>query len=119
MKKLNIVFCSFPDFSSNAKVQYDYMVKRYKNNMNYIWVVNSDDMLERLLGRGIETYKMGTEKYYNKMKEADVYFTTHANITGEKIIILYMLNYGMGQGQNKQVFYVIICQKVIMIGIKV
>lgn len=84
MKKINIVFCSFPDFSSNAKALYDYMVKKYKDNMNYIWVVSSDEMLKKLTDKRIETYKLGTKEYFEKMKQIDVFFTTHANITGEK-----------------------------------
>ena len=39
MEKLNITFCSFPDFGGNAKALYEYMNKRYKDNMNYIWIV--------------------------------------------------------------------------------
>lgn len=35
MKKLNITFCSFPDFAGNAKALYEYMIKRYEDNMNY------------------------------------------------------------------------------------
>ncbi len=84
MSKLNIVFGSFPDYSSNAKALYEYMKNRYKDNMNLIWVVNSDEMLNKLKSSKIEVYKLGTQEYFEKMKEVDVFFTTHANITGEK-----------------------------------
>lgn len=84
MNKLNIAFCSFPDYSSNAKALYEYMLKRYNDNMNFIWVVNSGEMLNKLRESKIETYKLGTEEYYEKMQEIDVFFSTHANITGEK-----------------------------------
>lgn len=62
MNKLNIAFCSFPDYSSNAKALYEYMLKRYNDNMNFVWVVNSDEMLNKLRESKIETYKIGTEK---------------------------------------------------------
>lgn len=84
MKKLNIVFCSFPDYSSNAKALYEYMITKYKNDFNLIWAVNSDKMVEILSNKGIETYKIGSNEYYNRIKNIDVFFTTHANITDEK-----------------------------------
>ena len=28
MKKLNITFCSFPDFTGNARALYEYMIKK-------------------------------------------------------------------------------------------
>lgn len=84
MKKLNIAFCSFPDYSSNAKALYDYMKKIYNDNMNLIWVVNSEKSLQELVKNKIEVYKIGDEDYFEKMKDIDVFFTTHANIIGEK-----------------------------------
>ena len=84
MKNLNIAFCSFPDFSSNAKALYDYMKKVYNNDMNLIWAVNTDQALLNLKEQNIEAYKIGTDEYFEKMKDIDVFFTTHANITGEK-----------------------------------
>ena len=84
MKNLNIAFCSFPDFSSNAKALYDYMKKVYNNDMNLIWAVNTDQALLNLREQNIEAYKIGTDDYFEKMKDIDVFFTTHANITGEK-----------------------------------
>ena len=66
MKKLNITFCSFPDFSSNAKALYEYMKDRYKDNMNLIWAVNSDDMLNKLKAENVEVYKIGNVDYYEK-----------------------------------------------------
>ena len=29
---INITFCSFPDFSNNAKVLYEFMSKKYKKH---------------------------------------------------------------------------------------
>lgn len=84
MKKLNITFCSFPDFSSNAKALYEYMKNRYKDNMNLIWAVNSDDMLNKLKAENVEVYKIGNVDYYEKMKDVDVFFTTHCNLLNEK-----------------------------------
>ena len=84
MKKLNLTFCSFPDFSSNAKPLYEYMKKRYKDTMNLVWIVRTDEMYEKLKEKNIEVYKLGTAEYYKYVKKTDVFFTTHADITGEK-----------------------------------
>jgi len=84
MKKLNITFCSFPDFSSNAKPLYEYMKKRYKDTMNLVWIVKTDEMFKKLKEENIEVYKLGTAEYYKYVKQSDVFFTTHADITTEK-----------------------------------
>ncbi|MDO4283087.1 MAG: CDP-glycerol glycerophosphotransferase family protein [Clostridia bacterium] len=84
MGKLNITFCSFPDFSSNAKPLYEYMKKRYGDQMNFAWAVKSDEMLKKLNDANIEAYKIGTEEYFEYTKTTDVFFSTHCNITGER-----------------------------------
>ena len=116
MSKLNIVFGSFPDYSSNAKALYEYMKNRYKDNMNLIWVVNSDEMLNKLKSSKIEVYKLGTQEYFEKMKEVDVFFTTHANITGEKNSHALYIELWHGIGPNILVIYLIKCQRVISVG---
>lgn len=84
MEKLNITFCSFPDYSSNAKALYEYMKTRYKDSMNFVWAVSSDKMVKQLNSIGIEAYKIGNDDYFEKMKETDIFFSTHCNILGEK-----------------------------------
>lgn len=84
MKKLNITFCSFPDFSGNAKALYDYMVKRYKDNMNYTWVVYDEKTVDKLKEKGINSVLIGTKKFDTYIPKTNVFFTTHANLTGEK-----------------------------------
>lgn len=84
MGKLNITFCSYPDFSSNAKPLYEYMRKRYKDSMNLVWAVSSDESVEKLSNLGIKAYKIGTDEYFEYAKTTDVFFSTHCNITGER-----------------------------------
>lgn len=84
MKKLNITFCSFPDYSSNAKPLYEYMKKKYNDNMNLVWIVNSDEKKKQLKSNGINCYKLGTKEYYNYIKKSDIIFSTHANLTADK-----------------------------------
>ena len=83
-KKLNITFCSFPDFSSNAKPLYEYMKKRYKNTMNFAWIVRTDEVYSYLKKKKIDVYKLGSEQYFKYIKTSDVIFSTHADITGDK-----------------------------------
>lgn len=84
MGKIKIMFCSFPDYSSNAKPLYEYMKKRYKDSMNMAWAVLSDESVEKLSKMGIEAYKIGTDEYFEYAKNTDVFFSTHCNITGER-----------------------------------
>ncbi len=84
VKKLNITFCSYPDFASNAKPLYEYMVKRYGDTMNYTWIVFNENNLLRLKEKGINAILIGSDEFFRYIKKTDVYFTTHANITGEK-----------------------------------
>lgn len=84
MKKLNIVFCSFPDFCGNSKVLFEYINKNYKNKFNLIWAVHSTESFEKLNTSGINSIVIGTDEFYNEIKKTDVFFTTHANLTGDK-----------------------------------
>lgn len=85
MKKLNITFCSFPDFAGNAKALYEYMVKKYKNNMNYTWIVSSESMVDILNKRGIKAILLGSEEFNKYIPKTNVFFTTHANLAGDKL----------------------------------
>lgn len=84
MKKLNITFCSFPDFSGNAKALYNYMKKKYKDCMNYTWIVTSDTFKEKLNSKGINAIVLGTSDFKRYIRKTDVFFTTHCNLTGDK-----------------------------------
>lgn len=84
MKKLNITFCSFPDYDSNAKALYEYMKETYQDKMNFVWIVTEEEMVEVLKEKGIRAILMGTEEFKEYIKTTDVFFTTHANLTGDK-----------------------------------
>ena len=85
MKKLNITFCSFPDFSGNAKALYEYMEKTYKDKMNYTWVVYNKNSVDRLKEKGINVVLMGTEEFKSYIPKTNVFFTTQGNLDGDKI----------------------------------
>lgn len=84
MKKLNIIFCSFPDYSGNSKVLYEYMKNRYSNVHNLYWAVESIDVANELTKKGVATVVIGTEEFHECIKNIDLFFTTHANLTGDK-----------------------------------
>ena len=84
MKKLNITFCSFPDFSGNAKALYEYMEKTYKDKMNYTWVVYDKKTVAKLKSKGINSVLMDTDEFKKYIPKTNVFFTTHANLTGDK-----------------------------------
>ena len=83
MKKINAAFCSYPDYSGNAKALYDYMQKKYKN-INCMWVVKNHDIYEKLRDDGINVVIEKTDEMKEQMKITDVIFTTHANLTEYK-----------------------------------
>jgi len=84
MKKLNITFCSFPDFSGNAKALYEYMVKTYKDNMNYTWVVYDKKTVAKLKSKGINAVLMDTDEFKKYIPKTNVFFTTQGNLDGDK-----------------------------------
>lgn len=84
MKKLNITFCSFPDYSGNAKALFEYMRKRYNDKMNYTWIVNNENSINMLNKLDIKSILIGTEEFENYIAKTDIFFTTHANLTGDK-----------------------------------
>ena len=102
MKKTKVVFCSFPDYSSNAKPLYEYMKKEYSDKMELVWAVSSEEMVEKLRKMEILAYNIGTEEYFDYCKNVDVFFTTHANIIGEKNLnsIYVELWHGIGSKQS-------------------
>lgn len=84
MKKLNITFCSFPDFAGNAKALYEYMVKTYKDKMNYTWIVYNQTTVDRLKSKGIKAILIGSDEFEKYIPKTNVFFTTHANLAGDK-----------------------------------
>lgn len=84
MKKINIAFSSFPDYSSNTKNLYLYMKKKYKNTMNLVWIIRNERLYIKLSKKGIKTYLYGTEPYYDYIKKTDIIFTTHADLIDDK-----------------------------------
>lgn len=85
MKKLNITFCSFPDFAGNAKALYEYMVKRYEDNMNYTWIVYNESTVEILKEKGINSILIGTDEFRKYILKTNVFFTTQGNLDGDKL----------------------------------
>lgn len=86
MKKLNVTFCSFPDFSGNAKALFNYMQDRYKNKMNYTWIVTDENSIDVIKKMGAEAYLSGSLECSNYLPKTDVFFTTHANLAGCKAV---------------------------------
>ncbi len=84
MSRLNITFCSFPDFSGNAKALYEYMQKQYKKNMNYTWIVYNESSVKILKEKKINVILIGTDEFKKYIKTTDVFFTTHVNLSGDK-----------------------------------
>lgn len=84
MKKLNITFCSYPDFSSNAKVLYEYMVKKYNDLFKYTWVVYNEETLENLKSRNINVVLIGSEEFNKYIPTTDVFFTCEGNLDNDK-----------------------------------
>ena len=82
--KLNITFCSFPDFGGNAKALYEYMVKRYQDNMNYTWIVYNEESVEKLKSKGINAILIGTDEFKEYIPKTNVFFTTQGNLDQDK-----------------------------------
>ena len=83
MKKLNITFCSFPDYAGNAKALYEYMRDKY--DFHYTWIVYNEKSVEVLRKSGVHAILIGTDEFKKYISKTDVFFTTHANLAGDKI----------------------------------
>ena len=79
-----VIFCSFPDFAGNARSLYNYMSKKYKNKMKFIWVVKDNNMYNNLKQKGISVVKEGTKQMQKVIDRADAVFSTHANLIDYK-----------------------------------
>lgn len=80
MEKINITFCSFPDFAGNAKALFNYMKKKYKNSMNYVWVVQEQESVRIIEQMGAKAYLIGSKELDDYISKTDIFFTTHANL---------------------------------------
>lgn len=83
MNKLNITFCSTPDFTGNAKSLYNYMKNKYNDKMNLVWIVQTKEKEEELSKKSINAITIGTEEFKKYIKTTDLFFTTHCNLTGD------------------------------------
>lgn len=77
MKKLLILFESFPDYSGNCKSLYEYMSKRYSDKFELVWVVNNEQMRQILLTKKINCVLSGSKETKKVINNADVLFDTH------------------------------------------
>lgn len=84
MKKLNITFCNYPEFGGNPKALYEYMVKRYKDQMNYTWIVYNEDTYNKLKKQNINVILMGSKEFNDYIPKTDVFFTGQGNLDADK-----------------------------------
>lgn len=80
MKKINFTFCSFPDFSNNAKAMYEYMKNQNIENYNLSWVVYNVEAEEKLKALKINVVLFGSKEFKKYISKTDVFFTTHCNL---------------------------------------
>ena len=82
MEKLNITFCSNPDFSGNSKALYEYMKDKYDFNMT--WIVYNEESKKILDNKNIKAIVIGTDEFKEYIKTTDVFFTAQGNLDGDK-----------------------------------
>lgn len=84
MDKLNITFCSFPDFSGNAKALYEYMNKKNVGGFNLVWIVYDENSCKKLNENNIKAILIGTKEFEDYIPTTDIFFTTQGNLDGDK-----------------------------------
>lgn len=82
---LTVAFHSFPDYSNNARALFEYMHKKYKTKIHFIWIVNTDDAYKKLQRKKIEVIKENSKDIGEKINKVDVFFTTHASLIDYKV----------------------------------
>lgn len=85
MRKLNVTFCSYPDFSGNARALYLYMKKKYKDKMNYTWIFNDSSSFSKIDKSDVNAILIDTNEFKKYISKTDVFFTTHCNLAGDKV----------------------------------
>lgn len=84
MKKINITFCSFPDFAGNAKALYEYIIKKNVEHFNLVWIVYEESSCKKLNSMGIKAILIGTDEFKEYIPKTDIFFTTQGNLDGDK-----------------------------------
>lgn len=100
MPKTNVLFQSYPNFSNNAKVLYEYMNKHYKNKMNLYWVIDNTEDYNRLKDR-LNCVLNDSEELAELMPKIDIIFTTHGQLTERKLPNQIYINLWHGLGMKK------------------
>ena len=83
MKKLNILFYSYPDYSDNARALYSYMNDRYGTKINYYWVIENKEKYDfyKSKFKCVLNHSEDLEKILPKI---DIFFTTHGQLMEKK-----------------------------------
>ena len=76
---INIVFCSYPDYSGNARTLYDFMKKKFPN-FKYTWVVRGENHIETIKQNGDNLCSLESRDVIGVIEKADVIFSTHADL---------------------------------------
>ena len=76
MKK-TIAFESYPDYSNNSKIMYEYFVEKYPVEYNYIWIVYDIESKQTLSKLNVQTISPGDIDFQEKFINIDVIFSTH------------------------------------------
>lgn len=81
---LTVAFQSFPDFSNNSRALFQYMYKKYKNKMKFIWVIKDNDIKKKIPEKNVEVVVVDQDNLREKLSNVDVFFSTHANLIDYK-----------------------------------
>lgn len=83
MKKLNILFCSYPDYSDNARALFSYMKDRYGNKINYYWVIENKEKFD-LYQKKFKCVLKDSDELTKLLPKIDIFFTTHGQLMDKK-----------------------------------
>ena len=69
----NIIFFSSPDYSDNAKIFYEYLLKKYGNKYKFYWLVKSKDNIKKMPNTKFVKY---TSPYHSGPSFAALYYVS-------------------------------------------
>lgn len=104
MKKM-IAFESYPDYSNNSKIMYEYFLKEYPDKYNYIWIVYDEKNKDFFESSNIKYISPEDNDFEEKFCEVDLILSTHNFAARYKKEYQILFSLWHGGGFKKQGYF--------------
>lgn len=106
MKKIKIVFFSYPEYSGNSRYLYEYINENYKDYFDIFWYCNYNDNENIYIKNNLNYIKFDDEKTKKTIENSNIIFDTHGIAIKFDLSNVIYVNLWHGVGPKKAGFLV-------------